>query len=135
MKSGQWLRPKKKANNKMKFKKDRRIEARKDHRAAVLIKKPESGSVFRSHMLNYSSRGLYFESNAMLYPNEEIDIGIDSSPYIEISNIYDCYRAKVQWRKNLPSDHFYKYGYGLMLSPVSNLPVFGLSRQRLWDNH
>jgi len=34
--------------------------------ARVLIKKPESESVSRSRMLNYSSRGLYFESNAVL---------------------------------------------------------------------
>lgn len=116
----------------MKLKKDKRIEARSDHRAPVLIKKPESGSVYRSLMLNYSSRGLYFESDAVLYPNEEIDIGIDNSPYIEMTNIYDCYRAKIQWRKTLPCDHPYKYGYGLMLSPVANLPVFGVSRNRLW---
>ena len=117
----------------MKLKKEKRMEARKDHSAPVLIKKPESDSVFRAQMTNFSSRGLYFESDAMLYPNEEIDIGIDNSPYLDVSNIYDCYRARIQWRRTLPPDGLYKYGYGLMLSSASGKTVFGISSKSLWN--
>ena len=117
----------------MKRKKEKRIEARSDHSAPVLVKKPESDSVFRAQMANFSSRGLYFESNTILYPSEEIDIGIDNSPYLDLANIYDCYRATIQWRMTLPAGGRYKYGYGLKLSSASNQTVFGISRKSLWN--
>jgi hypothetical protein len=117
----------------MKLKKEKRIESRKHHNAPVLIVKSESDSVFRARMTNFSSQGLCFESDAMLYPSEEVDIGIENSPYLDISDIYDCYRAKILWRRTLPVEEVYKYGYGLMLLSTSNQTVFGISSKSLWN--
>ncbi len=118
---------------KLKLKKEKRIEARKHHNSPVVVKKPESEAVFRARMTNFSSRGLCFESDVLLYPNEEVDIGIENSPYLDLSDIYDCYRARILWRRTLPVEDVYKYGYGLMLSSASNQTVFGISSKSIWE--
>jgi hypothetical protein len=74
-------------------------------------------------MVNYTSKGLYFETNSVLKPGEEIDIAIENSPYIQAPNVLDCYRAQVIWRKDLEPG-IYKYGYGLIMTYGSNVPDF-----------
>jgi hypothetical protein len=106
---------------------ENRIETRLDHKAPALIKKLKNGTLYRARMVNYSSKGLYFETNSMLSPGEEVDIAIENSPYIQASNVLDCYRAKIIWRKDLEPG-IYKYGYGLTMTSGSKVHEFMDSR-------
>jgi hypothetical protein len=48
-----------------------------------------------------------------LQPGAEIFIGIENSPYTSPSfSSYECYRARIIWRKKLETA-FFKYGYGV----------------------
>jgi hypothetical protein len=64
-------------------------------------------------MYNYSKDGLYFEADYLLEPEDEIFIGIENSPYASTSGVYECYRAKVKWRKDFGLGRSHNYGYGI----------------------
>ena len=64
-----------------------------------------------ARMVNYSRTGLSFETNEHLHQGAEIYIGIENSPYASpASRSYECYRAKIIWRRELETV-FFKYGY------------------------
>lgn len=67
-------------------------------------------------MYNYCSNGLYFETDIMLHPENEIDLGIINSPYSSNFDAYECYCAKVIRCNKLSDDasRFF-YGYGVKL--------------------
>jgi hypothetical protein len=68
-------------------------------------------------MLNYSKNGLYFESNSILHPNDEICIAIQDSPFAIISGELEYYNAEVMWRKKF-EDAFFDFGYGVKFIPA-----------------
>ncbi len=102
---------------KRRYKLDSNLESRNNTRfeyeSPVKCKDFKTGRDYDAIMYNYCNNGLYFETDLMLNPGDEIDLGIINSPYSSNSNAYECYFAKVIRRDELPDDasRFF-YGYG-----------------------
>jgi Tfp pilus assembly protein PilZ len=94
-------------------KKDARENTRFEHQSPVTREDIQSGIHYGAKMYNYSKEGLYFEADYLLQPDEEIFIGIENSPYASATGIYECYRARVIWCKELGGRGDYLYGYGI----------------------
>ena len=97
---------------------EKRSETRLEHKSPVVIIEPTSGLSFRGRLVNYCTRGLYFETDCDLKPGAEIDIGIENSPFTDFSDIYDCYRTKIVWRKKI-DQIFYSFGYAVQITSAS----------------
>ena len=94
---------------------DERGEIRLYNRRPIRIEDFKAGINLNAEMVNYSNNGLYIEADKLLQPREEIFVGIENSPLAPNDSVFECYRAKVLWRKKL-KDSFYEYGYGLRFS-------------------
>ena len=94
---------------------ENRDNARIKYKSPVTIENLKAGVIYQARMLNYSKFGLYFESDSLLRLGEEVFIGIEYSPYSENKDTYECLRAKIMWRRELPTSYF-KYGYGVRYS-------------------
>jgi len=94
-------------------KSEERKNTRFRHLAVITREDVVSGIHYGANMYNYSKDGLYFEADYLLEPGDEIFIGIENSPYASVSGVYECYRAKVKWRKDLDLGRSHKYGYGI----------------------
>jgi Tfp pilus assembly protein PilZ len=94
-------------------KSDARENTRFKHQSPVTREDIKSGIHYGAKMYNYSKEGLYFEANYLLQADEEIFIGIENSPYASAAGIYECFRARVIWRKALGGKGDYLYGYGI----------------------
>ena len=95
----------------MKF--EERENTRFPHLSAVTREDVVSGIHYGATMYNYSKDGLYFEADYLLDPEDEIFIGIENSPCASAPGVYECYRAKVIWRKDLDLGQSHNYGYGI----------------------
>jgi hypothetical protein len=91
---------------------ENRSAARLAHQSAVTLEHFEVGVMNEARMYNYSSAGLYFESDFYLVPGSEIYIGINDSPFSP--GVYECYRSVIKWRRFL-EESYYDYGYGIEL--------------------
>jgi hypothetical protein len=89
-----------------------RSSARIDHSSPIQIKDIQSGNLHKAKMLNYSSEGLYFESDSMLSPGMQIYLGIKDSPFAASPDILEYRRAEILWRKKLKQS-YYLFGYGV----------------------
>jgi hypothetical protein len=90
---------------------DHRNNTRIKHKADIQFENYNSGIPFKARMYNYSTEGMYFETDYAPLPGTEIYIGIKKSPYDAAADIY---RAQIRWRKQLkasPSD--YHFGVGV----------------------
>ena len=94
---------------------ENRNNARYEFESPVSIENLKAGIIYQARMLDYSKKGLYFETDSLLRLGEEVFIGIEYSPYSESQDTYECMRAKIMWRRELPTSHF-KYGYGVRFS-------------------
>ncbi len=109
---------------------ENRDNARIKFKSPVTIENLKAGIIYQARMLNYSKYGLYFETDSLLPLGEEVYIGIEYSPYADSHDTYECLRAKIMWRRELPTSYF-KYGYGVKFSidydkqraPNSNLKI------------
>jgi hypothetical protein len=99
----------------MKDNPERRDKTRFSHEAPVTLENDEIGLLHGVRMYNFSSTGIYFETNFYLQPGTGLYIGIKSSPLADESDVYECYRAVIKWRKFLEESSF-DYGYGVQLS-------------------
>jgi len=92
---------------------EQRDDARIRYKSPVKVEDLVSGISLGARMINYSRTGLCFETNERLHKGAEIFIGIENSPYTSpASRSYECYRAKIIWRRELETV-FFKYGYGV----------------------
>ena len=92
---------------------EQRDDPRISYKAPVKVEDLVSGITLGARMVNYSRTGLCFETNQHLQRGAEIFIGIENSPYTPPSfSDYECYRAKIIWRKQSETA-FFKYGYGV----------------------
>ena len=92
---------------------EQRDDARIRYKSPVKVEDLVSGITLGARMVNYSRTGLSFETNEHLHQGAEIYIGIENSPYASpASRSYECYRAKIIWRRELETV-FFKYGYGV----------------------
>ena len=94
---------------------ENRNNARIEYKSPVTIENLKAGVIYQARMLDYSKNGLYFETDSLLRLGEEVFIGIEYSPYAESGDTYECMRAKIMWRRELPTSYF-KYGYGVKYS-------------------
>jgi Tfp pilus assembly protein PilZ len=94
---------------------ENRNNARIKYKSPVTIENLKAGVIYQARMLDYSKHGLYFETDSLLRLGEEVFIGIEYSPYTESNDTYECMRAKIMWRRELPTSYF-KYGYGVKFS-------------------
>ncbi|MGD8990370.1 MAG: PilZ domain-containing protein [Desulfobacterales bacterium] len=90
---------------------EQREATRVKHKANILLENLPAGTHYKAKMYNYSSGGMYFESNYAPLPGTEIYIGIERSPYDASPDIY---RVQVRWRRELASqDSGYTFGVGV----------------------
>lgn len=94
---------------------ENRDTARIQHKSPVTIENLNAGIIYRARMLNFSKYGLYFETDSLLRLGDEVFIGIEYSPYTDNRDTYECLRAKIMWRRELPTS-FFKFGYGVKFS-------------------
>ena len=91
---------------------ENRTDVRLQHSAGIVLEDFEGGVMYEARMVNYSKKGIYFESDFYLMPGIEIFAGIKDSPFASETNVYECYRAFIKWRKFL-EDSVFNYGYGI----------------------
>jgi hypothetical protein len=91
---------------------ENRSDARLQHSARIVLENFEGGVMYEARLANYSKKGIYFESDFYLVPGIEIFAGILDSPFASESDVYECYRARIKWRKFL-EDSVFDYGYGI----------------------
>jgi Tfp pilus assembly protein PilZ len=94
---------------------ENRNNARIKYKSPVTIENLKAGIIYQARMLNFSKYGLYFEADSLLGLGDEVFIGIEYSPYADSQDTYECVRAKIMWRRELPTS-FFKYGYGVKYS-------------------
>ena len=94
---------------------ENRDNARIKHKSPVTIENLKAGIIYQARMLDYSKHGLYFETDSLLLLGDEVFIGIEYSPYSDSHDTYECLRAKIMWRRELPTSYL-KYGYGVKFS-------------------
>jgi Tfp pilus assembly protein PilZ len=94
---------------------ENRDHARIKYKSPVTIENLKAGIIYQARMLNFSKHGLYFETDSLLDLGDEVFIGIEYSPYADSQDTYECVRAKIMWRRELPTS-FFKYGYGVKYS-------------------
>jgi len=91
---------------------EKRGELRLYDRRPIRIEDVKEGVNSNAELVNYSKNGLYFETDEVFQPREEIFIGIDNSPFSSDPGVFECYRGIVLWGKKL-ADSFFEYGYGI----------------------
>lgn len=91
---------------------EQRKNARFPHVSVVTYEDLDQGLHYQSKMYNYSRDGLYFESDLKLAVGDRVFIGIESSPYAERPDTYECYCAIIKRRQELDNS-MYAYGYGV----------------------
>jgi hypothetical protein len=91
---------------------EHRTAVRFAHRSPIVLEQNQIGILHEARMFNYSSSGLYFESDFYLVPGTEIFIGLKHSPFRSGPGVYECYRSVIRWRKYLEHSGF-DYGYGV----------------------
>lgn len=106
---------------------EKRVNARIEHRTPITLEQLEVGVMNAARMLNFSRKGLYFESDFYLIPGSEIYIGIADSPFASEPGVYECYRSVIKWRKFLENS-FYDYAYGVEI--LTRIPRPGQSDGR-----
>ena len=92
---------------------EQRDNARLTHVSPISIKDIKTGATFSARMFNFSDTGIYFESDSMIDADTEVYLGIQETPFKDGPSDYNCYRAIMAWRKDLPEDSHFFYGYGL----------------------
>ena len=97
------------------MKSEERKNTRYPHLSAVTREDVLSGIHYGANMYNCSKDGLYFEADYLLEPEDEIFIGIENSPYASTPGVYECYHAKIKWRRDLVLGRSHHYGYGIQL--------------------
>lgn len=98
---------------------EQRGEPRFDHFSPLQVKDLKSGEIYKARMLNYSSSGIYFESNVELQRGYKIYICIQKSPYDQSTGILKYFYGEVIWRKELIRSSS-NYGYGIHLKSISD---------------
>lgn len=94
-----------------KEKQELRRSQRFNHESPIMFIDLATGYYYDGKMLNYSSHGLYFESDFQVEPKENIHISIKDSPYSAENGFH---RASIIWCKALSDSKLgYHYGIGI----------------------
>jgi hypothetical protein len=75
---------------------------------------------YNAKLHNISQNGVYFESDQVIYPGEDIYIGLNDSTH-PVQKSKDHIRVEIIWRKDLQNASF-RFGYGAkLLNPIHRL--------------
>lgn len=99
-----------------------RSSARIDHSSPIQIKDIQSGHLHKAKMLNYSTEGLYFESDSMLNPGTHIYLAIKDSPFASVPDVIEYRRAEILWRQKIKQS-YYAFGYGVKFHALENQQI------------
>ena len=88
---------------------EQRTSKRYHQKASVLLEDFRTGFYYNGTMQNYSTKGIYFESNYAPRPGRKIHIKVDSLPDVVSPHVY---LAEIRWRKPL-SENSSSYSYGV----------------------
>jgi hypothetical protein len=93
---------------------ERRRSERIDYKSAIMHNTNPPDFFYSGTMYNFSTGGLYFESNEDLLKGDEISVSIKEPP-AQFKNKSEQYiDVKIMWAKDL-QDSSYQVGYGAML--------------------
>jgi len=84
---------------------------------------------YTAKMYNLSNRGVYFESDQIIYPGEDIYIGL-KGPTSLINDNKDHIRVEIKWRKELQNASF-RFGYGAKLINTIDTLVKSIDKAKL----
>jgi len=77
---------------------------------------------YNAKMYNLSKEGVYFESDQIIYPGEDIYIGLKKSAS-SINDNKDHIHVEIKWRKDLHNASF-RFGYGAkLINPINGLAI------------
>ena len=75
---------------------------------------------YNAKLYNLSKSGVYFESDQIIYPGEDIYIGL-KEPASPTNSTKDRIRVEIKWRKDLQNTSF-RFGYGAkLIHPIDTL--------------
>ena len=75
---------------------------------------------YNAKMYNLSRTGVYFESDQIIYPGEDICIGLKDST-APVDDNKEHIRVEIKWRKDLQNASF-RFGYGAkLIDPIATL--------------
>ncbi len=80
------------------------------YKATAMIENPISGNSVYGQMLNFSKRGMCFETNAPFKQGEKVTIKLNKSLLFNRSKIFP---STVRWCRELADEDGYNYGFGL----------------------
>jgi hypothetical protein len=93
---------------------ERRRSKRFNYKSALLHSTNPPDFYYRGTMHNYSTEGLYFESNEDLFQGDEISLSIQNPPRQFNKQPQEYFKIKIMWCKVLHSST-YQVGYGARL--------------------
>ena len=93
---------------------ERRQSERIPHRSAILHNTNPPDFFYSGAMYNFSTGGLYFESNEDLLQGDEISISIKKPPPPFSKKSDQYFDVKIMWARDLQGAS-YEVGYGAML--------------------
>jgi hypothetical protein len=98
---------------------DQRASQRFTHEAAIIIENCDSATYTYGRMYNYSTGGLYFESDVAFQPGSNVRIGLEKPGSVLGS---DRLIASVKWCKEISAAVvLYDYGIGVEFDRLMNL--------------
>jgi hypothetical protein len=98
---------------------EKRANPRMLCKVPATIEELKESFLYRARLVNYSKNGMFLETDVVLDSEAEIVIGLEDSPFASRESSSDapvCYRASVQWQKNIRGSIF-NYGYGVKIIP------------------
>ena len=93
---------------------ERRRSERIDYKSAIIHNTNPPDFFYSGTMFNFSTGGLYFESNEDLLKGDEISVSIKEPPPPFKKNSDQYIDVKIMWAKDL-QDSSYQVGYGAKL--------------------
>ena len=91
---------------------ERRSDIRTNYKSPATVE-DSKGIIYRARIVNYSSNGLYIETDWPLKAGTEIYIDMEKSPYASSTfDFLDRRQAVIRWHVKL-KDSFYSHGYGI----------------------
>ena len=93
---------------------DRRASVRFNHEAPIMHENHNNGIFYPAKMYNYGNGGMYFETDLIHRPGEEIFIDFDNLPHFSKTDVLEGFRAAVVWCKKVgETEMVKKYGVGV----------------------
>ena len=106
---------------------ERRKYKRFEYEAVISHDILSKKTVYSGKIYNFSKGGLYFESDEIIYPGEQVCLEIVSHPDPSDSNVHLFYGVEITWQRQLQNSYL-GYGFGArFVSPdhsmVKNMDV------------